>query len=293
MEKRACIDAFGARMVIEAAKEADRKNLKVVMGLQKRYETWYHEVVQRIRDGAIGDIISAQVYRTAGPMWYKGRSPGASEMQFQVNNWTHFNWLYPGVQVEGHVHELDIVNWILDSHPISASGMGGQQGQPASQPSQVFDHFYVEYRYPKDVIVNSQSRQMLGCKNEVREEYHGTKGVLRAPMGEIRDYSGKLIWRYEPPKPHPNPYEIEHDVLHQAIRDGRRLNNGHYAATSRFTAVLGAYAAHTGQDLRWDETLALPHRTMPEKLDLNADPPVIPRQDGQYPVPVPGLYKLI
>ena len=294
MEKPICVDAFGARMALAAAAEADRKNLKVVMGLQKRYEPWYQETVQRVRDGAIGEITSAQVYRMAGPMWYKTREAAASELAFQVNNWTHFNWLCPGVQVEGHVHELDIVNWLLDAHPVSASGMGGQQGQPRDLPSQVFDHFSIEYRYPNGVVVNSQSRQMPGCKNDVREEYRGTKGILRAPMGEMRDYSGNLIWRYEPTsKKTPNPYQIEHDVLHAAIRDGQPLNNGHYGATSSFTAVLGMYAALTGEEMRWDESLALSHRTMPENLSWETLPPVVPDADGQYPLPVPGIFKLV
>jgi myo-inositol 2-dehydrogenase / D-chiro-inositol 1-dehydrogenase len=295
LEKPACVDAFGARMVLAAAKETDRKRLKVVMGLQKRYEPWYSEVVQRVRDGAIGDLIAVQVYRNAAEPWYRQRQPGTTEMQFQVNNWYHFNWLCPGPIVEGHVHDLDIANWILDAVPVSASGMGGQQARRPERPSEVFDHFYVEYRYPNDVIMSSQSRQILGCKNEVREEFHGTKGVLRTPMGEIRDYKGKLMWRYEHPKQgvNPNPYQIEHDVLHAAIRENRPVNNAHYGATSSFTAVLGAYAALTGQEMRWDEALALPHRTMPEKLSWDSPPPALPDKDGQYGSPVPGGFKLV
>ena len=172
--------------------------------------------------------------------------------------------------------------------------MGGQQGQPRDLPSQVFDHFSIEYRYPNDVVVNSHSRQMPGCKNDVREEYRGTKGILRAPMGEIRDYSGNLVWRYAPaPGKTPNPYQIEHDLLHAAIRNGQPLNNGHYGATSSFTAVLGMYAALTGEEMRWDDSLALPHRTMPENLSWETLPPVVPNADGQYTLPVPGVFKLV
>jgi predicted dehydrogenase len=294
LEKPACVDAFGTRMVLAAAKEADRKSLKVVMGLQKRYEPWYPEVIQRVRDGAIGDIIAVQVYRNAAAPWYRERQPGTTEMQFQVNNWYHFNWLCPGPIVEGHVHDLDIANWILDAHPVSAAGMGGQQLRSLERPSQIFDHFYVEYRYPNDVLMSSQSRQIAGCKCEVREEFHGTKGVLRTPMGEIRDYKGKVLWRYDARKKEPvNPYQVEHDVLHAAIRENRSLNNAHYGATSSFTAVLGAYAALTGEEMLWDEALALPHRTLPEKLSWETTPPVVPDKDGQYASVVPGIFKLL
>ena len=294
MEKPACVDAFGARMVLAAAKEADLKHLKIVMGLQKRYEPWYSEVVQRVRDGAIGDIIAVQVYRNAAAPWYRPRQPGMTEMQFQVDNWYHFNWQCPGPIVEGHVHDIDIANWILDAHPVSAAGMGGQQLRAPERPSEIFDHHYVEYRYPNDVIMSSQSRQIIGCRNEVREEFHGTKGILRTPNGEIRDYKGNLIWRYDMRGKEPvNPYQIEHDVLHSAIREDRPLNNAYYGATSSFTAVLGAYAAMTGQEMRWDEALALPHRTMPEKLGWDITPPVMPDQNGQYASAVPGTFKLV
>lgn len=294
LEKPACVDAFGARMMLAAAKEADLKNLKVVMGLQKRYEPWYQEVIQRVRDGAIGEIVGAQVYRLAEEPWYKKREPGQTEMMFQVNNWRHFNWQCPSAIVEGHVHDLDIANWVINALPVSASGMGGKQSRDPNRPSEVFDHTYVEYRYPNGIVMGSQCREIRGCKCEVREEFHGTKGVLRSPMGEIRDYKGKLIWRYDRRnKPPVNPYQVEHDVLHAAIRENRPVNDAHYGATSSFTAVLGAYAAMTGQELNWDEVLAQGHRTMPEKLGVDVLPPVMPDENGQYPSAVPGRFKLV
>jgi predicted dehydrogenase len=43
MEKPVCVDAFGAEICLAAAKMADEKKLKVVVGLQRRYDQKYRE----------------------------------------------------------------------------------------------------------------------------------------------------------------------------------------------------------------------------------------------------------
>ena len=86
MEKPVCVDSFGARVCLEAAKLADEKKLKVCVGLQRRYENRYRETIQRIREGLAGDITGGQVYWNGAGIWYRGRQPDQNELQFQVNN---------------------------------------------------------------------------------------------------------------------------------------------------------------------------------------------------------------
>ncbi len=288
MEKPVCVDAFGAQICLAAAKLADEKKLKVVVGLQRHYDQRYRETIQKIREGVAGDIIGGQVYWNGGGIWYRGRQPDTSEMQFQVNNWYHFNWLSGDHIVEQHVHNIDIANWVLDRLPESAYGVGGRQNRVPGQPSEIYDHHAVNFVYPGGVRIASQCRQFAGGENRVDEEFQGTKGYVK--IGEITDYKGNVLWKFEGKSE--NPYQVEHDELQDAIRNDKPLNNAHYGTTSSFSAVLGRTATYTGKQVAYEDLLKTGFRTMPENLTWQSTPPVVPDKDGNYPLPTPATYKI-
>ncbi len=293
MEKPVCVDSYGARLVTEVAKMADEKKLKVVVGLQRRYQTSYREALKKVQEGVIGDIISGHVYWNGGAIWYRDRKPGQNEMQFQVYNWYHFNWLCGDHINEQHVHNIDVANWFIGANPTEASsGLGGRQVRNPEKPSEIYDHHAIEYRYPGGIMVSSQCRQINGSKGEVREEFHGTKGVLNLHPGfaEAKDYKGNVLWKFT--GENPDPYQIEHNELHAAIREDKAVNNAYYGATSTFTAVLGRCSDYTGQPANWNEIWKLDYRTMPEKVTWDSKPPTMPGKDGQYLLPTPGQYKM-
>jgi predicted dehydrogenase len=288
MEKPICIDSFGARLCLEAAKMADEKRLKVVVGLQRHYDDRYRQTVARVREGLAGDIIAGQIFWNGDRPWYKNRKPGMSELEYQVYNWGHFNWLCGDHIVEQHVHNIDVANWFLDRLPETAYGVGGQQNRKPNQSSEIYDHHTVDFTYPGGVRIASQCRQFPGGENRVGEEFQGTKGFVR--IGEITDHSGKVLWKYEG-KP-ANPYQVEHDELHDAIRNDKPLNDAHHGATSSFSAVLGRYATYTGKQWSYRQALELPHRLMPENLTWDTPPPVLPDKDGIYKIAMPADYKI-
>ena len=288
MEKPVCVDAFGAQLCLAAAKMADEKKLKVVVGLQRRYDRKYRETIQKIREGVAGDIIGGQVYWNGGGIWYRGRKPDMTEMQFQVHNWYHFNWLCGDHIVEQHVHNIDIANWVLDRLPESAYGVGGRQNRVPGQSSEIYDHHSVNFVYPGGVRIASQCRQFPGGDGRVNEEFQGTKGYVK--IGEITDYKGNVLWKFEGKSD--NPYQVEHDELHDAIRNDKPLNNAVYGTTSSFSAVLGRTATYTGKQTGYDDLLKTGFRTMPESLTWDTIPPVVPDKDGNYPLPMPATYKV-
>jgi len=163
MEKPVCVDSYGARLVMEVAKLADEKKRKVVVGLQRRYENRYRETIARIREGLAGDIIGGQVYWNGSGIWYRDRKQDQNEMQFQVNNWYHFNWLCGDHICEQHVHNIDVANWVLGGdepqgyHPETAYGVGGRQDR--SKNSEIYDHHSVNFSFPRGVRIASQCRQ--------------------------------------------------------------------------------------------------------------------------------------
>lgn len=297
MEKPVGVDSPGIRTVMEYAKMADEKNLKVVVGLQRRYETAYQEAFKKVKqEGMIGDIVSAQVYWNGAGVWEPfERKPGMSEMEYQVKNWYYYTWLCGDHITEQHIHNIDVVNWFMDDqHPVAAQGMGGRETRKDKKYGQIFDHHYVEFVYPNGVIMNSQCRHQRNCWSSVTELIVGSKGSCfidgHAYTAIIKDNSGKVIWRHRGKDNDANPYQVEHDTLYKAIRENTKLNNAHYGAASTFTSILGRYATYSGKMVKWDEALAWNNSEMPEKLAFDTTPKVVPNAEGVYSVPVPGVF---
>jgi predicted dehydrogenase len=271
-----------------AAKEADAKNLKVVVGLQRRYQTSYTETFARVKDGMIGDIIRAEVYWNGTRPWWRDRKPEDTEMMYQIRNWYHFNWLCGDNICEQHIHNIDVANWFLgDKHPVKARGMGGREVHKEKASGEIFDHHAVEFIYDNGVVVHSQCRHQPNTWGSVSETIVGTKGIAHA--GVIRDHAGKALWRHRSDAD-PNPYEAEHHRFYEAIQQNKPLNNGHYGANSSFTSVLGRYATYSGKEVGWDEALACNLRLAPDSFGPEVQPKVLPNADGYYPIAIPGRY---
>jgi len=292
MEKPVCVDSFGARLVLEAAKLADEKRRKVVVGLQRRYDNKYRETIARIREGLAGEIIGGQVYWNTAGIWYRDREKDQSELQFQVNNWYHFTWLSGDHICEQHVHNIDVANWVLGAdapqgyHPETAYGVGGRQDR--SKNSEIYDHHAVNFAYPRGVRIASHCKQINGGEGRVNEEFQGTKASVK--IGQITDYDGKVLWKFEGPTP--NPYQVEHDELHAAIREDKPLNNTYYGVTASFAAVLGRLATYSGKQQEYARALALDYRLMPENLTWASTPPVLPDAEGRYPLAMPASFRV-
>ncbi|MEP6664545.1 MAG: Gfo/Idh/MocA family oxidoreductase, partial [Verrucomicrobiota bacterium] len=139
MEKPVAVDAPGVRRVLAAAEEAKKKNLKVGVGLQRHHQLGYLETIKRLHDGAIGDIVAMRCYWNGAGVWLRPRQPGQTEMEYQMNNWYYFNWLCGDHINEQHIHNLDVINWVKNDHPIRCHGMGGRQVRTGIDHGEIFD----------------------------------------------------------------------------------------------------------------------------------------------------------
>lgn len=292
MEKPVAVDGPGIRRVLAAAEEAKRKKLNVVVGLQRHYQTVYRQWIDKIQDGAIGEIITSRVYWNMGALWIRPRKEGQTEMQYQMDNWYYFNWLCGDHIVEQHVHNLDVSNWAKQAYPVRAYGSGGRQVRISKETGEIYDHHTVEFEYADGSRMFSQCRQIPGTKDSVTEGFHGTKGTAPAP-GKILTSKGKTLMNYDS-KNDPNPYQVEHDELFAAIAKGEyKFADAENAAKSTMTAILGRLATYSGQIVEWDAALNSQTVLMPEILDWNASPKVLPGPDGIYPCAVPGVFKVV
>ncbi|UWX54873.1 Gfo/Idh/MocA family oxidoreductase [Maribacter litopenaei] len=127
MEKPVATDVPGIQKVLKYAREAKDKNLKVVVGLQRRYQENYLAALEEIKKGAVGKLVGGQVYWNSAGVWVRPRKPEYTELEYQMRNWYYFNWLCGDHILEQHIHNIDVANWFLDEFPVSAQGMGGRQ----------------------------------------------------------------------------------------------------------------------------------------------------------------------
>jgi predicted dehydrogenase len=284
MEKPAGVDPAGIRSLIATSELAEKKKLAIVAGTQRRHQAHYVEIMKRVKNGDIGEIVAAQCYWNGGDMlgywkWYE-QSDTLKGMEWQCRNWPWFTWLSGDHIVEQHVHNIDIVNWAIGSHPVQAMGMGGRQVRTLGN---IYDHFAVEFEYPNGVRVSSMCRQITGCADRVSERIVGTKGTTYTDSS-VGYIEGAKAYKYE--GPNPNPYVQEHADLIKSIREGKPLNEGRNVAEGTMGAIMGRMSAYTGRALKWDWAMNA------SKLDLT--PPKY--EFGDLPVPpvaVPGKTQLI
>ncbi len=295
MEKPLATDAPGVRQIMATGKKAEAKELNVVVGLQRHYQTVYREWVRRLHEGMIGDIRVGRVYWNSGGVWVRSRAKleeeagrPLTEMEYQMRNWYYFNWLCGDHIVEQHIHNIDVGNWVMQGHPVKAQGQGGRLVRTGKDHGEIYDHHFVEFEYSGGRRVLSQCRHFENCPNNVSEAFHGTAGM--APVrGEILAHDGSVLYKHED-KDDPNPYQVEHDELFAAINAGEyKFADTENGAIATMSAIMGRMATYSGQEILWEDALNSDEALIPTDFAWDDDPPVMPDADGYYPVPKPGI----
>jgi predicted dehydrogenase len=293
MEKPVATDAPGIRRVLAAAKVADEKGLKVGVGLQRHHDAQYVETIRRLREGAIGEVRMLRCYWNGATIKRPVDHAGLTEMQYQVRNWYFFAWLSGDHIVEQHVHNLDVCNWVMDAHPVSAVGMGGRLMRVGKDFGDIFDHHAVEYTYPDGTKMFGFCRQMPGCEHLVGEFAVGSRGEADIAKAQLHSSDGE--WKYPRARTGrrssvANPYQVEHDALFTAIRNDTPHNEAERGATATMTAILGRMATYTGRTVTWDEGFNKGRSLVPDKIaGWDTKPLTFPDSDGLYPLPKPGI----
>jgi predicted dehydrogenase len=278
VEKPVAVDPVGIRKVLGSSDLAKQKGLGIAAGTQRRHDPAYRATIQRIHDGAMGEVLAGNVYWNQGGLWSHERKAGQSDMEHQLRNWLYYTWLSGDHIVEQHVHNIDVANWVLKSHPVKANGVGGRQVRTEPIYGHIYDHFSVELEYPNGARIQSNARQQDNTSRYVGEFFMGTKGTSNA-NDSIR---GENPFRYEGKKV--NPYVQEHTNLIESIRAGAPINEGHQVSESVLTAIMAREAAYTGQMITWEEILNSDQDLTPEVMDfVSMETP---------PVAQPGITKL-
>ncbi len=279
MEKPVAVDPVGVRSVIASSELADQKGLTIVAGTQMRRISHLVEAVKRISDGAIGEIRGGQCVRFGDAMRGWGprqRQSGWSDMEWQLRRWLFLTWLSGDFIAEQHVHNLDIINWVLQAHPVRCIGLGGRQQRIEPEYGDAYDHFAVEYEYPNGLRIEYMGAQMDGVSSPCDQRLAGTKGSAYLDFGVARiegANAAEIAWDQH------DPCLTQHADQIEAIRRDKRLNEGRRIAESSLTAIMGRMSAYTGRAMKWDWALNA------SKLDLS--PPAY--EFGDLPMPAPAI----
>ncbi|HNZ47653.1 MAG TPA: Gfo/Idh/MocA family oxidoreductase [Candidatus Hydrogenedentes bacterium] len=267
-EKPFAVDSPGIRRCLAAAKVADEKGLTFVTGLQRRYQDKYLQTIEKLQGGEIGEILYARVYWNGNLPFCHDRLPDESDLAYRLRNWYNYIWTCGDNIVEQHVHNIDVINWLLGAYPVKVVSNGGRAWKPAEEKyGDIWDNFACDFEYANGVHMLSMSRHWNNSKSDVWERVVGTKG--KAACGDLgRDRS--------------DPYVNEHIAMLQSIRgEIDRINDGERTAYSTLTAIMGREAAYTGQEVTWEQALNCEKSRVPADLDFAKSYPV-------GPIPVPG-----
>lgn len=299
MEKSFAADPPGVRRVIKAGEDADRKGVKIAAGLMCRHSRNRQELIKRIRDGELGDILSVRATRmeASGPL--KPRPAQTSDLEWQLRNFTKFLWVSGGLFAEMDIHQIDEICWIKDGTPIAAHGVGGRVAG-STDCSQNLDSFSAEWTFPDGTHAYDVVRYIPKCYNEFSTYVHGTKCAAQfsgnGHAGTVRIFKDQRIGRehiaWEAPKEEVTAWQAQWNDFLDAIRHNKPFNQARSAALSNLTDIMGRAAIHMGRVITWEEAFASNFQFAPNisQLAFDGPAPLTADAEGRYPVPVPGAW---
>lgn len=300
MEKSFATDPPGVRRIIQAGQEAEKKNLKIAAGLMCRHSVNRQELIRRIQDGQLGDILLVRAYRMqpVGPMGPK--PPQMKELFWQIRNFTRFYWVSGGLWAEMDIHQIDEICWLMNDWPVEAHGVGGRAVN-STDHSQNLDSFCAEWTFPNGAKGYDVVRYLPNCYNEFATFVHGTKAAAQFSgnihAGTVQIYKrqridpDEIVWKAPPEKY--SPWQAQWNNFLAAIRNDQPMNEAKRAALSNLATIMGRAAIHSGKIVTWEEAMTSQFQwcSNVDTMDENTPPPVQPDEQGRYPVPVPGQWK--
>jgi predicted dehydrogenase len=310
MEKPLTADGPSSRRMLKLAEEASAKNLKVGVGLMCRHHRPLQELAQRAQDGQLGEIILMRGYRMApGELaaCFSEKWPGEpSELLWQIQRFHSFIWASGGLFSDFYIHHIDHLCMIKNAWPVKAQAIGGRHYRTGSggapQVDQNFDHYAVEYTFDDGTKMYLDGRNESRCEEIYSSYVHGSKGMaIAASSGDYSPPSSifsaqkpsraHLVWTSKSIPGEDDPYDNEWNDLVAAIREDKPYNEVPRGIQASVTTSMGRMAAHTGQEITYEEMLNHEDDYAPgvEKFTMDSPPPLRSGPDGKYPIPTPGL----
>ncbi|MHC4323076.1 MAG: Gfo/Idh/MocA family protein [Planctomycetota bacterium] len=311
MEKPVTVDGPTSRRMFKLGQQASAKNLKVGVGLMSRHSKALQELAKRIGDGEIGDIILQRGYRMHGPVGFFSslpKPPGISDLLYQVQRFHSFIWASGGCYSDFNIHIIDHQCWMKNAWPVKAHSLGGRHykysPEGVAYVDQNFDTYSTEFTYADGTKFIMDGRCIPGCKENFSSYIHGTKGsAIGSRSGDCgmpsSIYKGQkpvrsdMVWESKVRRSEQSPYQNEWEDLVDAIRNDKPYNETERGVKASLVTSLGRMAAHTGQEITYEQILNSDHEMAPglDKLTMDSPAPLKSNAEGRYPIPQPGIVK--
>ncbi len=252
IEKPAAVDVEGCKRIMRLADSADRK-LNITFGFQRRYGQVYRKAKQLVDSGATGPIrLGHAHFLKSGGAWagVQQLPPPKTDLE-KITAWHGWKDLSGDLIVENNVHSIDVLNWFLGGHPLSAIGSGG-----ATLPKRgdMRDHNFVAYQYANGVEgqLSGSTLAPAGYRHVV-EQFFGESGMVETSETHWRHFRNPQQDSTEK-----SPRNITIDAVSEfveRIAQGRPENTGARGAESTLTAILGRLAMDAGRSVSWEEMM--------------------------------------
>ena len=311
MEKPVTVDGPTSKRMFALGEAATKKKLKVGVGLMSRHSRAMQELAKRVHDGAIGEIVLQRGYRMHGPIGYFESLPtpqGTKELLYQIQRFHSFLWASGGNYSDFYIHVIDHLCWMKNAWPVKAQALGGRHFRKSPEGIQYIDQnldtYSVEYTYGDGTKLFFDGRCMEGCQGLYASYMHGSKGsAIVSKAGDIGQPSSifktqslkrtDLVWESKIKGEEEDPYLNEWNDLIDAIRKDKPHNEVKRGVEASLVTSMGRMAAHTGQEITFNDMLNCKHEFAPglDKLTAESPAPLKADKDGRYPVPNPGVTK--
>ncbi len=278
-EKPVAVDVVGVKRAQKAAQGITNKS--VTIGFQIRHASPYGELIKRIHSGEIGDVVNAQLYYLSSRNEKVNPSIGNSDTEKKIRNHFHYRAMSGGILLDQGIHMLDVCNWALQDSPVMAIGAGGRN--LPDNFGDVWNHYQVVYKYPKNIHVTMQSTQIGNTFGDVCARFIGTKGIAEAHYSGGVFIKGENDWDSGVVKDGSSVTAAQQAAgiflsslqdadknkgssFIKSIESGKYINEVNQGAASTLTAILGRQAAEKNKEMSWQAM-----NDSNEKLDANLD----------------------
>ncbi len=301
MEKPFASDPGGLHRLLATAEAAERKGVKIAAGLQCRHSPARQALIEKIRNGELGDITLIRANRLGNSRWLAPQGDKALRFTEQLAfGKIHLLWVGSGHMVDNLIHQIDECCWIKDSWPVSCVGMGAREAL-STDCGQNLDTYSMEYTYADGTKAFCGFRRQNKARGDFATYLHGTRKAAQfsglTHAATVHMFKDQRIERsnitWTPPDDIHTPWQFEWNAFIASIRGDKPHNEAKRAAYSDFASLMGRAACHTGQEVTWEDMMQSRFQFIdnPEALDYDSPVPVEPAEDGHFPIPRPGAWE--
>ena len=257
LAKPVAVDVPGCQTIRAAARKAEGR-LSFLVDFQTRAQPVFQEAARRVHRGDIGKPALGQVFYYAGRPSDSHSGPGVDPGKARVMHFFLDRVLSGDIIVEQNIHVIDVANWFLNAHPVSAFGTGGRADWSGTgyDAGDAWDHYAVTYWYPDNVHVSFSSNQLTRSFADLCVRCFGVKGSVDAHYNGLVRVTGENAWNgAEKDLTFRNGTINNIKAFVESIRTGKPVNNAEDSVVSNLTAILGRTAAYQQRIVTWDEMM--------------------------------------